>query len=125
PGVDIPIKWKAVRNTADHASIGGKADLPTLAAHSSNDKRKQVLSCDQQGSFRIRPYIDTNGNDDYSPREPSMPLNLILANAALVQDNSAGFAANLRSNLNAGGGQFSVRNGTWPDAWAADTWANA
>lgn len=113
--VKIPILWKAVRNKDDHATIGGKDDLPTVTADGS-DVRKATLSADQKGSFRIRPYIDCNGVDEYSPKEPSIPLNLVLADATLVSDNSAGLAANLTSGV--GGGVFSVSNGDWPGDWA-------
>jgi len=114
--VDLEIKWRAVRNTADHKSLGGENDLPTVTVDGAN-QRKAVLQCDQKGSFHIRPYIDCNGVDEYSPKEPSIPLNLVLADATLVRDNSAGFKRNLTSAL--GGGVCNVRNGTWPGSWAS------
>ena len=114
--VELPIVWKAIRNPNDDATLGGKADLPTLTPDAA-DKRKAKFAADNKGSFRIRPFIDTNGNTEYNAKEPSMPLNLVLADVTLVSDNSAGLAANLTSTLSAT--DFSVRNGTWPNTWAA------
>ncbi|MFI5382412.1 MAG: hypothetical protein ACHRHE_24205, partial [Tepidisphaerales bacterium] len=120
--VDLPIVWKAIRNPLDHVTLGGTGDLPTLTPD-AGDKRKCVLAADNKGSFRIRPFIDTNASGKYDPKEPSMPLNLVLADATLVADNSAGLAGNLTSALAAS--SFGVRNGTWPRNWPANTWANA
>jgi hypothetical protein len=114
--VDLEIQWRAVRNKDDHKSLGGEKDLPTVTRNPA-DKRKATLQCNQKGSFHIRPYIDCNGVDEYSPKEPSIPLNLVLADAKLVRDNSAGFKGNLTATL--GGGVLNVRNGTWPGNWAA------
>jgi hypothetical protein len=116
--VDLDIQWKAVRNKDDAASIGGKTDLPTVTRDGAN-KRKAVLNANAKGSFRIRPYIDCNGVDEYSPGEPSIPLNLVLADVVVVADNSAGFNGNLTSAL--GGGALQVKNGEWPDTWPACT----
>ena len=112
--VDLDIQWKAVRNKDDKASIGGKNDLPTVTRDGA-DKRKAVLNANAKGSFRIRPYIDCNGVDEYSPMEPSIPLNLVLADVVVVADNSGGVTNNLTSVL--GGGIVNVRNGTWPNTW--------
>jgi hypothetical protein len=49
-----------------------------------------------------------------------MPLNLVLADATLVADNSAGIVGNLTSAL---GAFVNIRNGTWPATWAAATGA--
>ena len=113
--VDLDIQWKAVRNKDDKSSIGGKTDLPTVTRDGAN-KRKATLDTNARGSFRIRPYIDCNGVDEYSPKEPSIPLNLVLADVVFVADNSAGLNGNLTSAV---GATVSVRNGTWPDTWAA------
>ncbi|MBL8173703.1 MAG: hypothetical protein JNK48_03485 [Bryobacterales bacterium] len=114
--VDLDITWRAVRNKDDHKSLGKDTDLPTVTRDPA-DKRKATLQCNQKGSFHIRPYIDCNDVDEYSPKEPSIPLNLVLADAKLVRDNSKGFKRNLTAAL--GGGIFNVRNGTWPNTWAA------
>jgi hypothetical protein len=114
--VDLDIQWKAVRNKDDKGSIGGKTDLPTVTRDGAN-KRKAKLNANARGSFRIRPYIDCNGVDEYSPKEPSIPLNLVLADVVLVNDNSAGFNGNLTSSVVVGG--VNVTNGTWPATWAA------
>jgi hypothetical protein len=111
--VELPILWKAIRNPADHFSLGGMNGLPTITPKA--DKRKAVLAADNKGSFRIRPFIDTNGNGKYNPKEPSMPLNLVLADATVVADNSAGIAGNLTSALTAS--SFDVRNGAWHVTW--------
>lgn len=113
--VDLDITWKAVRNKDDDGSLGGAADLPTVTRDGA-DKRKATLNTDQKGSFHIRPFIDCNGVDEYSEKEPSIPMNLVLADATIVSDNSAGLNANLTSVL--GGGIVDVSNGTWPGTWA-------
>ena len=114
--VDLDIQWRAVRNPKDKSAIGGKNDLPTVTRDGAN-KRKATLDANAKGSFRIRPYIDCNGVDEYSPKEPSIPLNLVLADVVFVADNSAGLNANLESGL---GDDFAyVVNGEWPGTWAA------
>jgi hypothetical protein len=113
---NLPIKWDAVRNPLDHASLGDQNAKPTLTPDNA-DATKAELSADNKGSFRIRPYLDCNGSDSYSPGEPSIPLNLVLANAAMVADNSAA----LQNNLIAQGepDAVAILNGEWLDNWAA------
>ncbi len=118
--VDLPISWRAVRNKDDHASLGEAKKFPTVTPDAV-DKRKAVLDANEKGSFHVRAYIDCNGVEGYSPLEPSFPLNLILANATVVRDNSAGIKANLRAAGVAGA--VNVTNGTWPGTWAAATGA--
>lgn len=108
--VKLPILWRAIRNPADAATLGKKTDLPTLTPD-VNDTRKCVLDCNEKGSFRIRPYIDCNKEDEYSPREPSMPLNLVLINATIVSNATHANPAKATLTLNAGG--LSIVNGAW------------
>lgn len=119
--IDLPVLWKAVRNKDDHATLGDAQALPTITADRA-DCRKATLSANEKGAFHIRPYIDCNGVDEYSPGEPSLPLSLVLANVTVAEDNSAGLNGNLKATGTAG--RVDVRNGTWPDTWAAATQAN-
>lgn len=118
--INLPILWRAVRNTADAAALGTKTDLPTVTGD-AKDSRKATLSANEKGSFHIRPYIDCNGLPEYSPGEPSIPLNLVLANVTLVADNSAVNAANLSSTVAAP--DFQISNGKFPasNAWGIAT----
>ena len=106
--VDLPILWKAVRNADDAAGLGSATDLPTVTPDGA-DKRKATLEANNKGSFRIRPYIDGNGVDEYSPREPSIPLNLVLADVVSLIDNSAGINGNLKATGSAGPGAVQQR----------------
>jgi hypothetical protein len=68
-----------------------------------------------KGSFRIRAYIDCNGDNKYEDGidlEPSMPLNLILADATVVTDNTAPNPAVLATTPFADGTVF-IANGTF------------
>ncbi|MFT3857481.1 MAG: hypothetical protein QM742_08295 [Aquabacterium sp.] len=114
---NLPISWAAVRNEDDHKDLGGKDDVPDVTAGAN--VYNATLDVKASGSFRIRAYIDNNDDDKYSPGEPSMPLNLVLARVHIVRDNSAGINGNLTAAVN--GGAVDVRNGTWPNSWAACT----
>jgi hypothetical protein len=110
----LTIQWAAIRNTDDHASLGSATDLPTLTPD-GGDSTKCILEADQKGSFRIRPFIDCNGSGTYDPeidKPPSMPMNLILANATRVRDKSKGNQARLTHTTQPT--FLSIRNGTWP-----------
>jgi hypothetical protein len=114
----LPIRWQAIRNEADHNSLGKKSDVPTVT-RSGADAKKATLQSDGSGSFRVRAYIDCNGNrlyDDMVDREPSIPLNLVLANAVVVKDNSAGNSGGRAGTLQANvtGGGIDIVNGLWP-----------
>jgi hypothetical protein len=113
---NLPIRWAAVRNPADHASLGAAGALPTVTEIPATPTTA-TLAADNRGSFRIRAFIDCNGNNSYNDREPSIPLNLVLANVTVVNDNSAAFNSHLVSQL--AGPVVNVRNGTWPGSWAA------
>jgi hypothetical protein len=117
---NLPIRWAAVRNPLDDGSLGTAVDLPTVTP--DNNPLKATLSADNQGSFRVRAYIDCNGNNAYNEGEPSVPLNLVLAAVTFVADNSAA----LNNNLVAQGvnGGALVKNGTWPNSWVLATGAN-
>jgi len=115
---NLPLRWQAIRNPDDNATLGNAAAIPTVTPSAGNPDRA-VLDADNKGSFRIRSYIDCNGNNQYSDGEPSIPLNLVLADVTVVADNSAGLNGNLISQGVNGG--VTIRNGTWPATWAAAT----
>ena len=110
----LTIDWAAIRNSDDHASLGGQGDRPTLTPD-AGDSKKCVMQADQKGSFRIRPFIDCNGTGTYDPeidKGPSMPMNLVLANAERTADRSMGHQNKLTHTT--GATSLSIRNGTWP-----------
>lgn len=108
--VDLPIRWDAIRNPDDHGSLGGRRAVPTVTRDAANPRRA-TLNANQKGSFRIRPYIDCNGTNSYNEGEPSIPLNLVLADATVVADNSVADPTNINAGFIAAG--FNVRNGAW------------
>ena len=110
---DVPVTWVAVRNTADHATLGGEADLPTVTKDAGNPY-KSTLNTNNKGSFQIRPIVDANGTGKFEDKEPSIPLNLVLANATMVNDKNIGNVGALVSGFNGAGTSFSVSNGVWP-----------
>jgi len=107
----LPIRWQAVRNPQDHASLGNAANIPGVTPNAVN-RLLAVLNANNRGSFRIRAYIDTNGSNTYQAGEPSMPLNLVLAEATVVADNSAAHPATLSVAFDGAGG-FGITNGSW------------
>lgn len=109
----LPVEWAAVRNSADHATLGDVAAIPTVTPDGGNAYQAE-LNADDMGSFRVRAYIDTSGAGGYRAGDPSIPLNLVLANATVVQDNSVVHAANLDSMPavhGAIGGYVMIKNG--------------
>jgi hypothetical protein len=113
----LPIRWQAIRNELDHGGLGTATDVPALAPDPRNVKRAK-LKAGAKGSFRIRAYIDCNDTNQYEDlidREPSIPLNLVLANAALVKDDSAGNAGGVAGNLTTaiGASFINITNGLW------------
>jgi outer membrane protein OmpA-like peptidoglycan-associated protein len=106
----LPILWQTIRNSDDHPSLGGVADLPTITPDATNVSRAE-LDTNQRGSFYIRVFIDANGNGTYEDREPSIPLKLILADSTVVADNSVGNAGVLSATISPAG--VSIRNGAW------------
>jgi hypothetical protein len=117
---NLPILWQAVRNKDDHKDLGKEDEVPGIKAKAN--VYEATLDCNGGGSFRIRPYLDNNGDDKYGDGEPSIPLNLVLARVHIVKDNSKGINSNLRSRGIAGG--VEIKNGTWPGTWPACTAAN-
>lgn len=105
----LPIRWTAIRNPADHSSLGGRNDVPVVAVTANT--LRATLGTGSSGSFRIRPYIDCNGSSKYDIGEPSIPLNLVLANAVVVSDRSRAKNANLRVDFV--GGFMRIQNGLW------------
>lgn len=112
---NLPILWHAVRNKDDHKDLGKEDDVPGIKAKAN--VYEAVLDCDSGGSFRIRPFLDNNGDEKYSEGEPSIPLNLVLARVHIVKDNSKGINSNLIAR--GVGGGVEIKNGTWPGSWAA------
>ncbi len=112
---DLPMKWQAVRNDQDHASIGGEADLPTLGPDPlvPADPRRANLNANAKGSFRIRPYFPATTAGKYSKfdKEPSIPLQLVLADATVVADASTANVGTLTATINAG--SVGITNGSW------------
>lgn len=111
--VDLPISWDAVRNPDDHASLGRRNAKPTVTRDPAN-RRRATLNTNQRGSFRVRPYIDCNGRNEYSPGEPSIPLNLVLADATVRTNNTRGNQGSLSATLNVAAQRVRIRNGVWP-----------
>ena len=72
------------------------------------------LNANQKGSFRIRAYIETSGTRRFQNKEPSIPLNLVLADASVVADNSVANSGSLAATVSPSG--VAVANGTWPAA---------
>ncbi|HEV2881014.1 MAG TPA: OmpA family protein [Pyrinomonadaceae bacterium] len=109
----LPIRWQAIRNPADHASLGNAAAVPTVTPNAVT-ANLATLNANARGSFRVRAFIDTNGNNTFEAGEPSLPLNLVLADATVVADNSAAHNAGVISaTLNAAG--LSIVNGVFPN----------
>lgn len=106
----LPIQWDAVRNPADHATIGGAGDKPTRTRNAANFY-ECTLSANAKGSFRIRPFIDCNGSGNYEDLEPSIPMNLVLVDATMHADRSAPTTAAAPETINAA--RFTVSTGTW------------
>lgn len=108
----VPIRWQAIRNSKDHATLGGAGAVPAVATATGSSTK---VNMNASGSFRVRAYIDCNGSNKYEDEidlEPSIPLNLILANATMVTDNSAANAAFLSATA-AAAGLVQVDNGEW------------
>src|SRR5262249_38128140 len=104
----LPIRWQAIRNPQDHASLGAAAAIPTVTRQAGNFYHA-TLDTNQKGSFRVRAYISCNTRNDYDEGEPSIPLNPVLADATLVADNTTNHQINATTNLTPAG--FSIRNG--------------
>ncbi len=117
----LPVLWQAIRNPKDHAKLGAVGSVPTVA-QDAVDVKKANLDANEKGSFRIRAFIDCNGTNSYQDKEPSIPLNLVLADATVVTDNSVANPGTLSATI-AGGG-VSIRNGAWPAGAGALTAAH-
>jgi len=83
----LTISWDAVRNPKDHEKLGKAKDKPTLTPNAAK-LTECNLNADNKGSFRIRPFIDSNGSTEYDEGEPSIPLNLILFDVRVKRDRS-------------------------------------
>ncbi|HKV24496.1 MAG TPA: hypothetical protein VJN93_07875 [Candidatus Acidoferrum sp.] len=124
----LPILWQAIRNEADSGSLGKAGDVPTVTPD-AHDVKKATLNASAKGSFRVRAYIDCNDTGKYEDLidcEPSIPLNLVLADARLVKDNSAANSGGRSGNLstNIGNHYITVVNGLWPTGGGALTAAH-
>jgi hypothetical protein len=108
---NLPILWEAIRNPNDHATLGNAAAVPTVTRNAANFNRA-TLSANARGSFRVRAYLDTNGTNTFQAGEPSLPLNLVLADATFVADNSTPNNGVIRATLTAAGLQ--IQNGVFP-----------
>lgn len=124
----LPILWQAIRNEADAGSLGKAGDVPAVTPD-ARDVKKATLNASAKGSFRVRAYIDCNETGKYEDLidcEPSIPLNLVLADARLIKDNSAANSGGSSGNLSAtvGARYVSIVNGLWPTGSAALTPVN-
>lgn len=109
----LPVRWHRARNSADHADLGGPADLPTLGADGADPARAR-LTLDQKGSFHIRPFVACQGDDTFDPEHAPRCLNLVLADATLVRDRSAAHNGQLQVQRQAG--SVRIVNGNWGPA---------
>lgn len=119
---NLPLRWQAIRNEADHGRLGNTGAVPTVTTNAA-DVKKATLKADAGGSFRVRCYIDCNDNHLYDDRvdsEPSIPLNLVLANAVVVKDNSAANSGRQMQATLTGTG-VKISNGNWPAGGGALT----
>jgi hypothetical protein len=105
----LPIVWAAIRNGDDHVSLGDARSVPAVTQ--APILTKATLDANNKGSFRVRPYIDCNGTNTYSLGEPSIPLNLVLADATVHADRSIARPANLSTAIN--GASVRIVNGSW------------
>ena len=102
-GLDIPVKWSAIRAFDDKAeikSLAGNSEDPGLHADGS-DVLKATMEAKAAGSFRVRAYIDCNGNSKFDERtdatdsyvridrEPFILMNLVLFRVKCVSNTSA------------------------------------
>ncbi len=109
---DLPIHWHVARNSADHATLGGSGDLPTLTPEA--DVTKAVLKADNKGSFNIRPFVSCTGDATFDANHAPVCLNLVLADATVQADKSAAYTPNLSVTLNVN--DLRVVNGAWGPA---------
>jgi hypothetical protein len=112
---DLPLKWQAIRNEDDHASLGGEAEVPALKADplAPNDPRRAHLDVSAKGSFRVRAFFPATPTAKYSKhdKEPSLPVLLVLADATVVADASTVNVGTLSAVISPGG--LRVSNGAW------------
>lgn len=109
----LPIVWQVIRNSADHASLGDATAVLPVTANAS-DPTKARVNANQKGSFRVRAFIETSGTRRFQGKEPSIPLNLVLADATVVADNSIANPGSLVATPHAGG--LNIANGSWPSS---------
>lgn len=99
-GLDIKIKWSAIRNKDDAdgvKTLAGNTDQPTVTVDGS-DNKKATLQSNSVGTFRVRAYIDCNDNDKFDERndagdrvdrEPYIILNYALVRCQGVTNSSS------------------------------------
>jgi hypothetical protein len=98
-GKDVPVKWDAVRNTADAAGIAtlaGNSAQPTVTQDGA-DLLKATLSSDAGGSFHVIAFVDGNGDSKFNfadaagvriDREPYVSLNVIMYYVMGIANNT-------------------------------------
>jgi hypothetical protein len=103
-GLDIPVKWSVIRAFDDKAeikSLAGNSEDPGLTPD-GGDVLKATMQANAAGSFRLRAYIDCNGNDKFDERtdtnvridrEPFILMNLVLFRVKCVNNTSAANSA--------------------------------
>lgn len=96
---EIPVAWSAIRAKDDAAAIknlAGNNEDPGLVVDGANS-HKATMQANAAGSFRVRAYIDCNGNNKFDERtdtvarldrEPFILMNLVLFRAQGISNTS-------------------------------------
>ena len=103
-GLKIPVSWSAIRSFDDKKDIKdlpGNSEDPGLHPDAT-DTQKATMEANAAGSFRVRAYIDCNGNNKFDERddagkrvdrEPFILMNLVLFRVQCVNNTSAANSA--------------------------------
>ena len=98
-GLNIPVVWSVIRSGDDAKAIkdlDGNSEDPGLTPDGANPL-KATMTANAAGSFRVRAYIDCNGNNKFDERsddskrvdrEPFILMNLLLFRVQCVNNTS-------------------------------------
>ena len=98
-GLNIPVIWSVIRSGDDAKAIknlDGNSEDPGLTPDGA-DPLKATMTANAAGSFRVRAYIDCNGNNKFDERsddskrvdrEPFILMNLLLFRVQCVNNTS-------------------------------------